>query len=166
MFASEERERELASDSQPSANFCSRSDVRRVSIFTSCSAGSGFTAGTSAKRSPLPLRFTISPAVTPVCAVQLKRVQDSSDMRWGAPVAEAVANIRAANNMAFMAIPLKCQMPLTQQCPVRLSAQRALRDRNRANAVQSWCPSPIQTPSFLGLHSVFTLPLLQSYFAA
>ena len=40
MFASEERERELASDSQPSANSWSRGNVRRVSIFTSCFAGS------------------------------------------------------------------------------------------------------------------------------
>src|SRR3974390_2419580 len=60
-------------------------------------------------------------------------------MRWAVPLACAVANIRTANKMAFMAIPLKCQLPPAQQCPVRLSAQRALRDRNRANAVQSWC---------------------------
>jgi hypothetical protein len=148
MFASEERERELASDSQPSANSWSRGDVRRASIFTGCFTGSGCNAGTSGKRSLFPSRFTISPAITPVSAVQLKRMQESSGVRWAVPLAEAVANIRAANKMAFMAIPLKCQMPLTQQCPVRLSAQRALRDRNRANAVQSWCLPPIHTPSF------------------
>jgi hypothetical protein len=166
IFASEERERELASDSQPSANSWSRGDVRRASIFTGCFTGSGCNAGTTGKRSLFPLRFTISPAITPVSAVQLKRMQESSGVRWAVPLAEAVANIRAANKMAFMDIPLKCQMPPTQQCPVRLSAQRAPRDRNRANAVQSWCLPLFKRPILLGSQSVFTPPLFQSYFDA
>src|SRR5262249_2736254 len=106
MFASEERERELVSDSQP--NSWSRGNVRRVSIFTGCFTGSGSNAGTSGERSPFPLRFTISPAVTAVSAVQLKRVQESSDVRWAVPLAEAVA-IRAANSFHGYP-PLKCQM--------------------------------------------------------
>jgi hypothetical protein len=109
MFASEERERELASDSQPSANSWPRGNARTVSIFTGCFAGGRCNAWTTGKRSPFPLRFTISLAVTPVSVAQLKRVQECSDVRWGVPLVEAVANIRTANKTAFMAIPLNAK---------------------------------------------------------
>jgi hypothetical protein len=157
-FASEERERGLASDSQPSVNSWSRGNVRTVSIFTGCFADSRFNAGTTGNRSPFALRFTISPAVIRVSSVQLDRLQEPPGVRWAVPAAEAVASIRTANRMAFMAMPLKCQMPLTQRCPVRLSAQRALRDHNRANAVRSWCLPLFKRPVFLGSTICLTHP--------
>ena len=62
---------------------------------------------TSGKRSPFPLRFTISLAGTPVSVAQLKVVHGSPEVRGAPPVAETMADTRNANAMVFMAIPPK-----------------------------------------------------------
>src|SRR5271166_3038118 len=75
------------------------------------------------------------------------------------------------------ALPARYLTPLTQQCPVRLPAPPARRDRNRANVVQAWCLPLFKCPVFLGFRSncfvapanrlltSISPPLFQSYFA-
>jgi len=52
------------------------------------------------------------------------------------------------NNGAPGQLSFKYLMPLTQQCPVRLPAQLARRNRTRANVVQAWCAVPCSNAQF------------------
>ena len=67
-----------------------------------------------------------------------------------------------SNNGAPGQLSFKYLMPLTQQCPVRLPAQLARRNRSRANVVQAWLPSPVQTPSFSWVRTALPHPCFRA----
>jgi hypothetical protein len=117
------------------------------------------------KRSPLALRLTVSPAVTPVSAVQSKRVQEPSEVRWAVPPADAEANTRTANKMAFTTIPSNAQRHQLN------NAQSDYQHRHRHVVViepmpSSHDPLPLfERPVFPSSRERFTAPLFQGDFA-